>query len=113
MLPEESDNGSPTLAPSSPPPSMPTTPDHLRNNHVPLPPHPLLTQPPPPTSKDPIEEFLLSKALLPTSVKAPTALLKTLVGPTEWLAECIYVLRPLIYGESFVSFSRCSADHVR
>ena len=79
---------------------MPSTPEHLRNNHVALPPHPLLVQPPPATSRDPIEEFLLSKALLPTSVKAPTALLKKLVGPADWLAEAFYILRPLVYSTS-------------
>ena len=78
---------------------MPTTPDHLKNNMVALPPHPLLTQPPPPTSKDPIEDYLLSKALLPTSVKAPTALLKALTSPKDWLAEAVYISRPLVYGK--------------
>lgn len=103
MLPDNlSEASSPTLAPSSPPQSMPSTPDHLKNNHVPLLPHPLITQPPPPTSKDPVEEYLLPKALLPTSVKAPTALLKCLVGPKEWLAEIVYILRPLIYGKSYL-----------
>ncbi|GJE86162.1 peroxisomal membrane protein pex16 [Phanerochaete sordida] len=100
MLPDNlSETSSPTLAPSSPPDSVPSTPDHLRNNRVPLPPHPLIVQPPPPTSttKDAVDEYLLSKALLPTAVKAPTALVKALVGPTAWLAEIVYILRPLIY----------------
>lgn len=100
MLPDNlSEASSPTLAPTSPPESVPPTPDHLRNNRVPLPPHPLIVQPPPPTltMTDPVDEFLLSKALLPTSVKAPTALLKCLSGPKDWLAEIVYILRPLIY----------------
>ncbi|EKM61083.1 uncharacterized protein PHACADRAFT_180232 [Phanerochaete carnosa HHB-10118-sp] len=98
VLPDNlSEASSPTLAPSSPPQSVSSTPDHLRNNRVPLPPHPLIVQPPPPTSQDPVDGYLLSKALLPTSVKAPTALLKRLAGPKDWLAETVYILRPLIY----------------
>jgi len=96
-LPSESDTSSPTLAPSSPPSSIPSTPEHLRNNHVPLPPHPLLVQPPPPTMQNPVEDFLLSKALTTSSVKVPTALMKTLASPKDWLAEVLYIFRPLIY----------------
>lgn len=54
MLPDNlSEASSPTLAPSSPPQSVSSTPDHLRNNRIPLPPHPLIVQPPPPTSQGP------------------------------------------------------------
>ncbi|KAH9950387.1 peroxisomal membrane protein PEX16 [Amylocystis lapponica] len=96
-LPPESDTSSPTLAPSSPPSSLPPTPEHLRNNHVALPVHPLLTPPPPTQSPIPVEEYLLPKALTTSSVKSPTSLLKPLSSPKDWLAEVIYILRPLVY----------------
>ncbi|KAI0068235.1 peroxisome membrane protein [Artomyces pyxidatus] len=96
-LPPPSTTSSPTLAPSSLAPSPPTTPDHLRNNHTPLPPHPLLTSPPATKQTSPIEDFLLSKALTTSSVKSPTSLIKPLATPKEWLSESIHILRPLIY----------------
>lgn len=99
-IPAGSDTSSPTLAASSPPSSLPSTPDHLKNNHVALPPHPLLTPPPPTQSPIPVEEYLLPKALTTSSVKAPTSLVKPLSNPKEWLAEVIYILRPLVYGSS-------------
>ncbi|KAI0076059.1 peroxisome membrane protein [Panus rudis PR-1116 ss-1] len=88
---------SPTLVPSTPSSSVPSTPDHLRNNHVPLPPHPLLTPPPPSRSDAPVEDFLLPKALTTSSVRTPISLVKALSSPKDWLAETIYILRPLIY----------------
>ncbi|KZT72845.1 peroxisome membrane protein [Daedalea quercina L-15889] len=88
---------SPTIAPSSPPSSLPATPEHLKNNHEPLPLHPLLTPPPPTQSPQPVEDFLLPKALSTSSVKAPTALLTPLASPKDWLSEIIYILRPLVY----------------
>jgi len=96
LLPE-SDTSSPTLAPSSPPSSLPSTPEHLRNNHVPLPLHPLLTPPPPTQSPVPVEDFLLPKALNTSSVKAPTSLVQPLTSPKDWLGEFVYILRPLVY----------------
>ncbi|KAI0348593.1 peroxisome membrane protein [Trametopsis cervina] len=96
-LPPGSEHSSPTLAPSSPPSSLASTPEHLRNNHVPLPPHPLIVQPPPSTSQDAIEDFLLSKAITPSLVKVPTSLMKALSSPKDWLGEVLYILRPLIY----------------
>ena len=90
---------SPTLAPSSPPSSLPSTPEHLKNNHEPLPLHPLLTPPPPTQSPQPVEDYLLPKALTTSSVKAPTALIAPLGSPKDWLSEIIYILRPLVYGE--------------
>ncbi|CDO71622.1 hypothetical protein BN946_scf184911.g92 [Trametes cinnabarina] len=96
-IPAGSDTSSPTLAPSSPPSSVLSTPEHLKNNHVPLPVHPLLTPPPPSHSPIPVEEYLLPKALTTASVKAPTSLVKPLASPKEWLAEIIYHLRPLVY----------------
>ncbi|KAI0825066.1 peroxisome membrane protein [Trametes gibbosa] len=96
-IPAGSDTSSPTLAPSSPPSSVMSTPEHLKNNHVPLPVHPLLTPPPPAHSPMPVEEFLLPKALTTASVKAPTSLVKPLASPKEWLSEIIYHVRPLVY----------------
>ncbi|PCH33687.1 peroxisome membrane protein [Wolfiporia cocos MD-104 SS10] len=96
-LPPDSDTSSPTLAPSSPPSSLPETPEHLRNNHVPLPVHPLLTPPPPTKSPDPIEDYLLPKALTTSTVKTPTNLVQPLKSPKDWLAEVVYILRPLVY----------------
>jgi len=103
-LPPPSNSSSPTLVPSSPSAySPPITPDHLRNNHIPLSPHHLLVPPPPTKSLAPIDDFLLPKALSPSSVKAPSALIKPLTNPKDWLAEIIYVIRPLVYA---VLFSR-------
>ncbi|KAI0322645.1 peroxisome membrane protein [Amylostereum chailletii] len=96
-MPPHSNASSPTLAPSSPSLSPPATPDHLRNNRSPLPPHPLLTSPPPTKHTSPVEDYLLSKALTTSSVKTPTSLVKPLTSPKDWLAEIAYVLRPLIY----------------
>ena len=97
-IPAGSETSSPTLAATSPPSSAPATPEHLKNNHVALPLHPLLTPPPPTQSPIPVEDYLLPKALTTSSVKAPTSLVKPLANPKEWLAEVIYVLRPLVYG---------------
>jgi peroxin-16 len=97
-LPPPSNTSSPTLVPSSPSSySPPTTPDHLRNNHIPLSPHHLLIPAPPHKSLSPIDDFLLPKALSPSSVKAPSALMKPLSNPKDWLSEIIYIIRPLIY----------------
>ncbi|KAM5536241.1 hypothetical protein V8D89_010140 [Ganoderma adspersum] len=96
-VPVGSDTSSPTLAASSPPSSIPSTPEHLKNNHVALPPHPLLTPPPPTQSANPVEDFLLPKALTTASVKAPTSLVRPLSSPKEWISEVTYTLRPLVY----------------
>ena len=85
----------PTLGPSSPQHSPPVTPDHLRNNVVPLPPHSLLT---PAQSDTSAEDYLLPKALTTSSVKPSLTLLRSLSGPRDWIAESIYILRPLVYG---------------
>ena len=94
MLPSSSIESSPTLAPSSPSVSLPTTPDHLRNNYSPL----LTSSFSPMHSDTAVEDFLLPKALTTTSVKPSLSLLKTLSAPQEWLAEIVHILRPLIYG---------------
>ncbi|KAH8100683.1 peroxisomal membrane protein PEX16 [Cristinia sonorae] len=103
-LPEIADDASsPTLAPSSPPASLPSTPEHFKNNHIPLPPHPLLTPPPPNQSPQPVEDYLLPKALTTASVKAPTSLIRAMSCPRDWLAEIVYTLRPLIYAAMLAS----------
>ena len=98
-LPPPSNRSSPTLVPSSLGSSPPCTPEHLRNNHEPLPAHPLLTAPPPTNQTSVVEDFLLSKALTISSVKNPTSLVKPLLSPQEWIAESINIFRPLIYGQ--------------
>ena len=111
-LPPSSNSSSPTLAPSSPSLSPPQTPDHLKNNHVPLQPHYLLAPPPPPaTAVSPIDDFLLPKALSTSSVKAPSALIKPLSSPRDWLVESLYILRPLIYGKVFLDGVRVNYAH--
>ena len=97
-LPPSSNTSSPTLAPSSPSSSPPATPEHLRNNHVPLPLHPLLASPPPTLSDTSVEDYLLPKALTTSSVKPSTSLVRILSSPQDWLAESIYISRPLVYG---------------
>ncbi|CAA7265837.1 unnamed protein product [Cyclocybe aegerita] len=93
-LPHTSHTSSPTLAPSSPSNSPPMTPDHLRNNHIPLSQHPLLSAARSDTSA---EDYLLPKALTPSSVRPSLSLIRRLSGPRDWLAETIYILRPLVY----------------
>ncbi|KAF7985346.1 hypothetical protein HWV62_6559 [Athelia sp. TMB] len=89
-----SNTSSPTLAPSSPSWSRPATPEHLKNNHVPLPAHSLLSAP---RSETSTEDYLLSKALTTSSVKEATALVRPLSSPIEWLSEILYLSRPLVY----------------
>lgn len=98
LPPPSSNTSSPTLVPSSPSWSRPATPEHLKNNHVPLPIHPLLTQPSASRSDSSVEDYLLSKALTTSSVKEPASLVRALSSPVEWLSEIIYILRPLVYG---------------
>lgn len=93
-LPPPSNASSPTLAPSSPSLSPPATPDHLKNNHVPLEPHPLFA---PDSIADAVDDFLLPKALSTASVKKSTTLVRALSSPQDWIAEVIYILRPLVY----------------
>ncbi|KAJ7487563.1 peroxisomal membrane protein PEX16 [Mycena galericulata] len=98
-LPEYSDTPSPTVAPSPLSSSPPATPTHLQNNRVPLPPHPLLTSPPQNSTETPAEDYLLPKALTASSVKPSHSLLNTLSSHRDWLAEILYILRPLVYGK--------------
>ncbi|KAG5647953.1 hypothetical protein DXG03_006987 [Asterophora parasitica] len=101
-LPPSSNASSPTLAPSSPAPSLPATPDHLRNNHMPLPQHSLISNP----SESSVEQFLLPKAMTTSSVKPSLSLVKTLSSPQDWVAESIHILRPLVYVSLLVSDRR-------
>ncbi|KAG8996150.1 Peroxisomal membrane protein pex16 [Tulasnella sp. JGI-2019a] len=89
-------------------PSPPSTPVHLRNNHVSLPTpqnsrhtSPLLAaatvKNPSKSQQQMIDEYLLPKALTTMDIKSPTSLLKPLAGTREWISEVIYLLRPLIY----------------
>jgi len=74
-----------------------TTPDHLKNNHISLDaPNPILSEKPNGRAS-PVENFLLQKALSPSSVKPPTNLMRPLVSPTDWISEITYILRPLVY----------------
>ncbi|KAJ7071069.1 peroxisomal membrane protein PEX16 [Mycena amicta] len=92
----------PSVAPSSVSSSPPVTPPHLKNNRVPLPPHPLLTSSPPSTESS-ADDYLLPKALTTSSVKPSHTLMKTLSSPRDWLAEALYILRPLVYVSLLVS----------
>ncbi|KAI5121267.1 hypothetical protein M0805_002312 [Coniferiporia weirii] len=97
-VPPQSAASSPTLAPSSQSSSPLMTPEHLKNNHLSLEfGNSLLNTPASLTSETPVEDYLLPKALSTASVKSPTALLRELGSPTDWISEVIYILRPLIY----------------
>ncbi|KZS96001.1 peroxisomal membrane protein PEX16 [Sistotremastrum niveocremeum HHB9708] len=110
LPPALSTSSSPTLV-GSPSSSPPSTPEHLKNNHVPLDPvHPLLASPPPLKSAMPVEEYLLPKALNTASVKQPAFLVRPLTSPKDWLAEVLYILRPLFY---VLSISRHGNSAVR
>ncbi|KAJ7103567.1 peroxisomal membrane protein PEX16 [Mycena belliarum] len=107
-VPASTDEPSPNIAPSSHSSSPPATPTHLQNNRVPLPPHPLLTSPPPNPTDTSAEDYLLPKALTTSSVKPSHSLLKTLSSHRDWLAEFLYILRPLVYVSLLVSDNRRS-----
>ncbi|KAG2159819.1 peroxisomal membrane protein PEX16 [Suillus bovinus] len=97
-MPPSSTHTSPTLAPTSPSSSSPPTPDHLKNNHIPLQPNALMITPPPPARADTsVEDYLLPKALTTSSVKPSMLLMKPFSSPLEWVSECIYIIRPLVY----------------
>ncbi|KAF8560322.1 peroxisomal membrane protein PEX16 [Imleria badia] len=97
-LPLSSIHSSPTLAPTTPSSSAPSTPDHLKNNRVPLQPSALMLTPPPPGRADTsVEDYLLPKALTTASVRPSLQLVKPFVSIQDWIAEVIYILRPLVY----------------
>ncbi|KAI6162158.1 peroxisomal membrane protein PEX16 [Pisolithus thermaeus] len=76
----------------------PATPDHLKNNHVPLQPSSLMMTPPLPGRSDSsIEDYLLPKALTTSAVRPSLQLVAPLTSIQDWLAEVIYIIRPLIY----------------
>lgn len=60
-------------------------------------PNPLLV-PTAPNAVSSVDDFLLSKALKPSAVCAPTKLISPLTTHSEWAVEIIYLLRPLLYG---------------
>lgn len=99
-MPPPSTASSPTIAPSSPASSPPATPDHLKNNLVPLPPHPLLASPQVAQTSVIVDEYLLPKALQTSAMKPALSLVRTLSSPQEWLSEILHILRPLVYGKS-------------
>ncbi|KAJ6519782.1 peroxisomal membrane protein PEX16 [Mycena sanguinolenta] len=106
-LPSPVDTPPSTMAPSSVSSSPPATPSHLQNNRVPLPPHPLLTSPSHPAETS-AEDYLLPKALTTSCVKPSHSLLKPLSSYRDWLAEVLYILRPLVYVSLLVSDNRRS-----
>lgn len=95
-LPSPDTMQSPTQEPTTHLPSPLLTPDHLKNNTVPLEPHQLLAASTR-RSETAAEDYLLPKALTTASVKPSVSLIPTLSGPRDWAAEIIYVLRPLVY----------------
>ncbi|KAH8835308.1 peroxisomal membrane protein PEX16 [Flagelloscypha sp. PMI_526] len=101
-MPAPSTSSSPTLAPSSPSSSPPATPEHLKNNHIPLPPHPLLASPPVAKTSVIIDDYLLPKALQTSTIKPAMSLIRALSSPQDWLSEILYILRPLVYAVLFV-----------
>lgn len=107
----QSTTSSPTLAPSSHPDSPLMTPKHLQNNHIAVEPSgSFLNRPAALASDAPVEEYLLPKALTTSSVKSPTALMRELSSPTDWMAEIIYILRPLVYGLSSELSAKRTSD---
>lgn len=91
----------PTPPSSSPRADSPiSTPDHLKNNHTSVnQTTSLLNKPEALSCETPVEEYLLPKALSIDAVKNPLALIRELSSPIDWMAEIIFILRPLIYGE--------------
>ncbi|QRW05495.1 peroxisomal membrane protein PEX16 [Ceratobasidium sp. AG-Ba] len=75
--------------------SPPCTPDHIKNNRA-LP-SPLLTPPKGGAKPMPIEDYLMGKALSTDDLRAPARLVDILASPRDWIAEVLFILRPLIY----------------
>ncbi|KAG6890435.1 hypothetical protein C0995_008789 [Termitomyces sp. Mi166 len=99
-LPTSIDTVSQSHAPS--PSESPAIPEHFKNNRTPLPPHALLS----PQSETTAEDYLLSKAMTTSTVRPSLSLVKSLSSPTDWIAESIYILRPLVYATLLVSDRR-------
>ncbi|KAG9095833.1 Peroxisomal membrane protein pex16 [Ceratobasidium sp. 370] len=81
--------------PAADPTTPPRTPDHIKNNRA-LP-SPLLTPPKGGAKPMPIEDYLMSKALSTDDLRAPTRLVDILASPRDWVAEILFIVRPLIY----------------
>ncbi|KAF8320256.1 peroxisome membrane protein [Clavulina sp. PMI_390] len=77
----------------------PHTPDHIKNNHGFFPPSPISAPNPMLSTTRPIsiDEYLLTKALTPSSACPPTNLLVSLTTPKEWLSEILHIIRPFVY----------------
>lgn len=60
----------------------------------------MLTPPPPGRADTSVEDYLLPKVLTTTSVRPSLQLVKPLASIQDWIAEVMYILRPLIYGRS-------------
>ena len=61
---------------------------------MPLATHPLLS----PESKTRPEDFLSAKALTPNDIKPSLSLVPELSSAKDWIAEVLYIIRPLTYG---------------
>jgi peroxin-16 len=59
------------------------------------------------TEKD-VNDYLLSRTLTPNDVRQPQDLVRALRGSMGYSAELLWILRPLLYGES--SFGKKTAD---
>ncbi|KDQ16718.1 hypothetical protein BOTBODRAFT_156651 [Botryobasidium botryosum FD-172 SS1] len=101
---EPSQEASPTPKPTPialPPQNSDSVPAHLRNNHIPHPFTPPDSAPASPVSTVvPVDEYLRTKALTTTDIRSsinPTSLLRSLSSSRDWVAEVLYILRPLIY----------------
>ncbi|KAK7064259.1 peroxisomal membrane protein PEX16 [Favolaschia claudopus] len=55
------------------------------------------------------EDYLLPKALTPSSVKPSHSLLTPLSSYRDWVAEILYIIRPLVYVSLLVSDNRRSS----
>ncbi|KEP55759.1 peroxisomal membrane protein pex16 [Rhizoctonia solani 123E] len=78
------------------PGTPPRTPDHIKNNRHALP-SPLLTPPKGGAKPMPIEDYLMSKALSTDDLRVPTRLMDMLASSRDWLAELLFIVRPLVY----------------
>lgn len=76
--------------------SSDNTPAHLSNNRVAFAqPNPALTASRSKTAT--VDDYLLPRALSPASVTPSLQLIRPMISGKEWVAELIYILRPLAY----------------
>ena len=59
--------------------------------------NPLLLSPTDGSPARSIEDYLASKTLTISSVRAPTELIRPLLNPRDWLSEILWILKPLLY----------------